>query len=250
MPLTSTDADHRLRDAFRAFVLDQAEAWHRAHLGRLYEVWDGWNAAYFGGQLVPPYILLTPPESPSALGDCASISSFGGRCQIRVRPSLLMGTHPHVRAGDAHAEGRFRIVADVLLHESIHQYHMEITIQNEDSYHGHGPAFAARCNVIGQALGLPPVRSMKKRGKDKDLPSCAHWPLNVRPRDYYGGAYKPHDQAEPDDAGAAGDQDHDEADPRGAGDPLADLLDQILADLDAGQVARARATLAAIRARL
>jgi len=126
---------------------------------------------------------------------------------------------------------------------------MEITGQNEDSYHGHGPAFAQVCNVMGQALGLPPVRSMKKRGKDKDLPSCAHWPLNVRPRDYYGGAYKPHDQAEPDDAGAA-DPEGDQTDPSGAGDPLAALLDQILADLDAGQVARARATVAAIRARI
>ena len=76
------------------FVLDQAEAWHRQHLGRLYALWDTWNAAYFAGQLVPPYVLLTPPESPRALGDCASISSFGGRCQIRVRPSLLLGTHP------------------------------------------------------------------------------------------------------------------------------------------------------------
>src|ERR687885_261257 len=96
---TPPDADHRA--AFRAFVLDQAEAWHRAHLGRLYALWDGWNAAYFAGQ-------LAPPESPKALGDCASISSFGGRCQIRVRPSLLVGTHPHVRQGDAYAEGRFR----------------------------------------------------------------------------------------------------------------------------------------------
>jgi len=109
--ITPPDADHRA--AFRAFVLDQAEAWHRAHLGRLYALWDGWNAAYFAGRLVPPYVLLTPPESPRALGDCASISSFGGRCQIRVRPSLLMGTHPHVRQDDAYAEGRFRIVADV-----------------------------------------------------------------------------------------------------------------------------------------
>src|SRR5215210_686999 len=125
MTPTPRDADHRA--AFRAFVLDQAEAWHRAHLGRLYALWDGWNAAYFAGQLVPPYVLLTPPESPRALGDCANISSFGGRCQIRVRPSLLTGTHPHVRPGDPQAEGRFGIVADVLLHESIHQYHMEIT---------------------------------------------------------------------------------------------------------------------------
>jgi hypothetical protein len=85
-------------------------------------------------------------------------------------------------------------------------------------------AFAALCNEIGQALGLPPVRSMKKRGKDKDLPSCAHWPLNVRPRDYYLGAYKPHDQAATDGASAAGAQDRDEAAHSGDGDPIAKLL--------------------------
>ncbi len=90
---------------------------------------------------------------------------------------------------------------------------------------------------------------MKKRGKDKDLPSCAQWPLNVRPRDYYLGAYKPHDQAAPDDAGGV-EPEGDEADPTGTGDPLAALLDQVLADLDAGEVARARATVAAIRAHL
>jgi hypothetical protein len=71
----------------------------------------------------------------------------------------------------------------------------------------------------------------------------------VCPRDYYLGAYKPHDQVEPNAAGDA-EPAGDQADPTGAADPLAALLDQVLADLDAGQVARARATIAAIRARL
>jgi hypothetical protein len=238
---TPPDADHRT--AFRAFVLDRprrgtAPTWAACTNSGMAGTPPTSLASSSRPTLVPPYVLLTPPESPRALGDCANISSFGGRCQIRVRPSLLTGTHPHVRPGDPYAEGRFRIVADVLLHESIHQYHMEITGRNEDSYHGHGPAFALTCNQIGQLLGLPPVRSMKKRGPDKDLPSCAQWPLNVRPHDYYLGAAG--------DAEPAGDQ----ADPTGASDPLAALLDQVLADLDAGQVARARATVAAIRARI
>jgi hypothetical protein len=32
------------------------------------------------------------------------------------------------------------------------------------------------------------VRAAKARGKVKDLPSCAHWPHNVRPKGYYQGA--------------------------------------------------------------
>jgi hypothetical protein len=35
------------------------------------------------------------------------------------------------------------------------------------------------------------VRPAKARGKDKDLPTCAEWPHNVRPPGYYLGAYVP-----------------------------------------------------------
>jgi hypothetical protein len=91
------------------------------------------------------------------------------------------------------------LVEDVLLHETIHQYHNEVTGKTEDSYHGHGPAFAAECNRIGAILGLPEVRPVKRRGKGKHLPSCAYWPLNVRPRDYYRGAFVPPDSDESDE---------------------------------------------------
>ena len=36
---------------------------------------------------------------------------------------------------------------------------------------------------------MPPVRTAKARGPEKSLPSCAHWPLNVRPEGYYRGAF-------------------------------------------------------------
>jgi hypothetical protein len=236
-----TDAD--LRATFRAFVIDQAEPWHRAHLGHLYVLWDAWNARFFHGQLAPPYIIISPPESARAYGDCASVSSFGGRAQIRIRPSLLTGTHRHLRKGDDFAEGRARFVADVLLHECVHQWHFEVTGQTEESYHGHGPAFAAMCNQIGEPLGLPPVRAMKRRGRDKDLPSCAQWPICVRHPIYYLGAYvlgQADDQTD-DDQAEADDQAEDQ------GNPLVALLDQILADIDAGRITQARTTLARIR---
>ena len=157
-------------------------------LERLYALWEDWNRDYYRGKLVTPHILLAEPKSPRAFGDHAQLSGWGSRNQIRIRPSIWDGSHPKVRAEEAYAEGRFLLVADILLHETIHQYHDEITGQVENSYHGHGPAFRDECNRIGEMLGLPPVRTAKARGPDKSLPSCAHWPINVRPEGYYRGA--------------------------------------------------------------
>src|SRR5262249_17764989 len=97
--------------------------------------------------------------------------------------------HPPIRAGDEYAEGRFRFVTDVFLHETIHQWQHEVLGDLEDGYHGHGPKFRDQCNRIGALLGVSPVRTSKARGKDKALPSCAYWPHCVRTADYYLGAY-------------------------------------------------------------
>jgi hypothetical protein len=186
----SIPASHiRHREDFKAFVLHEAEEWHREHLGRLYTCFDEWNDQFYGGCLVVPYLMLLEPKAPRVYGDTSSYSGWGGKTQIRLRPSLLIGTHPHVHEGDEYAEGRFRVIADVMLHEMIHQYHQEITGEIEKAFHGHGPQFRDVCNRIGAAMGSPLVRSAKKRGPDAHLPSCAQWPHNVRPPEYYLGAY-------------------------------------------------------------
>jgi hypothetical protein len=190
-PLNGTlPESHRThRQAFKTFVEQETDAWqHSADAKRLYALFDAWNAAHYDGRLTVPYIVLLEPSSPRNFGDTSSVSGWGGKLQIRLRPSLLNGTHPRLRTGEVFAEGRFRFVADVLLHEMVHHYHFEVTGTHEDAFHGHGPAFRDTCNAIGQTLGMPPVRSAKKRGPDKDLPSCAHWPHNVRPPEYYLGA--------------------------------------------------------------
>jgi len=179
------------------FVLREAEPWHRDHLALLFSLWEHWNREHLDGKMVPPYILLAEPVAPNVYGDTTSVSGFGGRSQIRLRPSLLTGTHPHVRAGSQYAEGRARFVADVLRHEMIHQWQIEITGNRETGYHGHGPGFRDRANEIGAALGLAPVRDSKRRGADADLPSCSGWPHNVRPIDHYLGAYTPPDGLSP-----------------------------------------------------
>jgi hypothetical protein len=180
-------ADVALRTTIRDYAVSQGEPWHRGHLGRLYGLWDDINARWFGGELTVPVIVLSEPSAPDIYGQCGTVSAHGCRSEIRIRPSLLAGTHPHV----THAgEGANRVADDVLRHEVIHQWQQEITGQTEGSYHGHGPTFRDRCNLIGADLGLPRVRA-KKRGRDRDLPSCSQWPHCVRPDEYYLGAYVP-----------------------------------------------------------
>ena len=182
-------ADVVHRQAYQQFVLLEARPWYQQHLGRLYLLWGKWNHDYFGGALVTPYVLFAEPSSPQRLGDYARVSGFGGHGQVLLRPSLLTGSDPSVRAGEQYAEGRFLLVADVFLHETIHQSQHEVQGDLEGGYHGHGPKFRDQCNRIGATLGLPPVRTSKARGKDKALPSCAYWPHCVRPAEYYQGAY-------------------------------------------------------------
>lgn len=73
------------------------------------------------------------------------------------------------------------------MHEMTHQWQFEIVGNTEDSYHGHGTVFRNKANEleIGAKLGLGRVRANRKDGKDKDLPSCAHWPHAVRPLECY-----------------------------------------------------------------
>ena len=188
-PLAPEEIAHRI--GFWEFVEAHGEPWHKQHLGRLLERWRQWNQEHYASLLIPPYILLNEPVAPTVYGSCARISGFGGRSQIRIRPSLLRGTHPNMRSGDVYKEGRFLFVADVLLHEMIHQWQQEVVGNPEGAYHGHGPLFRDKANEIGERLGLPRVRTSKDRGKkDKSLPSCSQWPHNVRPDEYYQGAYR------------------------------------------------------------
>lgn len=186
------------RRGFERFVLEHAEPWHREHLGRLFSNWRTWNGEHFESRLEPPYLLLAEPSTPRRYGDCGPLSGFGGRSQIRIRPSLVHGSHPHVLAGEDHREGRLRFVDDILLHEMIHQWQFEVLGESERAYSGHGPLFRDVANRIGAVLGLPPVRDCKRRGQGQDLPSCAYWPHVVRPAGFYLGAYRPEAPASKD----------------------------------------------------
>ena len=197
---TGVSADNDFKDPAVAhreqcwdFILTDAAPWHREHLTKLARLWDYWNTEFFDEAFkARPHILLASTCNPDAYGDYSRTGGWGGKAQIRIRESLLRGTHPHIQRGKGFDKGRFLFVADVLLHEIIHQYQHEILgIEHSSSYISHGPTFRDMANEIGEKLALPPVRASRNRGKDADLPSCAQWPHCVRPEGYYLGAYIP-----------------------------------------------------------
>lgn len=153
---------------------------HRGHLKRLYRLWETWNRKHFDGQLTKPEIVLNRSAASSPYGSCGPTSRAGARSRIRLRLSLLTGDHPNVRAGRRFARSRFRLVAEVLLHEMVHQWQREVVDQRERKGRSHGPAFCRKCNEIGGTLRLLPVRSAVDSEEDSALPSCAFWPHNAR----------------------------------------------------------------------
>jgi hypothetical protein len=160
------------------------------YTARLYRLWEAWNLQFFGGEMTPALILLAEPSNPRRLGDCSPYAGVGDiRSRIRIRPSILEGNLRYLRTRAR--KGLERYCEDVLLHEMIHQYAQEITGENDDSYNGHGPAFSAKANEIGKAIGIPEVRRTYKARDGEDMVSPAHWPHAARDPEYYLGAYVP-----------------------------------------------------------
>lgn len=189
--LTLTEADRAHRREFMEYCVTAAQERYQRLLRVLYEHFEVWGRDFFGGQLFPPHFLILAPKSPSAEGDYTPYSGWGSKSQIRLRPSLFDGSHPHLVNGSRDPEGLQRYWLDVALHECVHQYCNEILGKPEKAEKGQGNAFAKECSRIGALLGLPPVGPARKSRNKEGLPSCAFWPTCVRPGDYYLGAYRP-----------------------------------------------------------
>ncbi len=155
--------ERRPHEATRAVVEVLGEHAPRA----LYRAFDEFNEKYFGGALGAPLLFATQTSSPRAFGDYCGRDVHGLRSRIRIAPK-------------AFARGEL-FATDVLLHEMVHAWQSEVDDEQELGYKGHGPRFAAKCNEIGTALGLPSVGVKGRHG----LPDCAQWPMCVRPADYY-----------------------------------------------------------------
>lgn len=132
----------------------------------LYGTFDAYNVAFFSRELAPPLLLITY-TAPRALADHAERDPHGLRSVIRIHPrTVLRG---------------FLFTADILLHEMVHTWAIEVAGDPEPGYRGHGPRFASMCTAIGMKLGLGAVGVKRRKG----LPDCAQWPVCVRPRGYY-----------------------------------------------------------------
>ncbi len=125
----------------------------------LYEAFDAYNAAHFGGQLGAPMIWISQTSSPRALGDYTSRDVHGLQSRIRIAPATWK-------------RGTKRALA-VLLHEMVHAWCAEVLKDGEPGYKGHGPLFAAKCNEIGREYGWPECSPKGRGGKTRA--EC--WPV-------------------------------------------------------------------------
>jgi hypothetical protein len=195
--LDRTVPDAGLRAAIFRYSMEQASPVIRPHIQHLAERWVEYNAAYFSNELTEPFLAFEEPGHTTCYGEYSTVSAFGGSGQIQIRPSLLAGTLIDFREGNKNPEGLRRFTEQVLLHEMIHQWQVEIngTDPGEHAnYGGHGDTFSSKANEIGLWLGLPPVRLRNKKSHSRDtahLPNPSQWPHSVCDPSYYLGAYVP-----------------------------------------------------------
>lgn len=116
----------------------------------LEEVYDYLNARAFGGQLTRP-TLFAADVITNAKGQ-QRMAGWSDDGRMAVRRDLLR--YP-------------LLVADLLLHEMVHQA--------VGTAADHGPLFVLRAGVVAQGLGLPTPTSDG---------SC--WPMEGRPPGFYG----------------------------------------------------------------
>ena len=195
--LDGTPQDAELRAEIFRYSLEEASPAIRPYIQHLCERWIEYNDEYFGGELKEPFLAFEEPGFTTCYGEYSPLSAFGGSGQIMIRPSLLAGTLQDFREGNKDPEGLQRFMDQVLLHEMIHQWQVEVNHTDPGefrNYGGHGSTFSGKANEIGATLELPPVRLRNKKshsGKTAHLPNPSHWPHNVTPHEYYLSAYVP-----------------------------------------------------------
>jgi hypothetical protein len=192
-----TNGDEDIRQRVLAFSLEEAEGPDRDVIKACCEAFGRHSAAFWGGELQPVPILITPPTSAHAQADAAEYSGFGCRQQMRIRPACARGAYPtgvvkpggwRMRPGHDFAD-RLLWRGDLILHEAVHLWLNQIEAEGRHEHKGHGKPFTAECNRISGLLGLPQVRARRRRGEPRELPISPEWPFCVRPGGEFGGFY-------------------------------------------------------------
>ncbi|AFM26080.1 hypothetical protein [Desulfomonile tiedjei] len=117
-------------------ALGANEERHHEAIMRLYDLWHRWNIAFFDGifeEENTPVIVIEPLFTLSD-GYEGFYDRIGGRADdsddvpseypvIRLCENVLAGEdHPLWKEGHEYSEGRFRYVADLMLHEMVHAF--------------------------------------------------------------------------------------------------------------------------------
>ncbi len=90
-------AEHRTD--YWKWVESHADTTMRDILLGLRNHWRDTNTRFFDDRMHEPYITLTEPSAPRIYAQCCPVSSWGSRLEIKLRPSLLTGTHPRMAPG-------------------------------------------------------------------------------------------------------------------------------------------------------
>ncbi len=145
------------------------------NLDQLLALWCDYNTRYFQGELSEPEIELV------FMGD-----ALGRACPPSVYIWNRVGW---VRSRQREEDAPFRIwiapglsrdrMANVLLHEMIHQWIYEGFGERGMCRAGHGQTFTSKANEIGACLGMPMVRPANGRTQ-KYLQDAAYWPPVAR----------------------------------------------------------------------
>jgi hypothetical protein len=199
--ITVGTSDEHIREAIRRHALDEAEGPYRAEIAALYETFDAHNAAFFGGELRPVTITISPPQSARAVADAREHSGWGGYQEMRIRPSVVVGEHPtgayadtpkpgwRMRPGRRGTEGHRRWLSDLVLHEMVHLLLNQRRDPRRNDHKGHGAPYTAECNRVSALLGLPGVKARRRKGEPRELPISPDWPFCVRPGGEHGAYY-------------------------------------------------------------
>jgi hypothetical protein len=101
-------------------------------LNEPYRGWERCNAWFFGARLNRPVIEFGAPRAPNENATFYLAPPDGSPRYVKGE-SMGTGTHPEMKDGEEHLQGRGRFVADLRLRLMVRQWVQERSGQTEDN---------------------------------------------------------------------------------------------------------------------